>query len=72
MPEVEIKPECIEVGTSANHDVIILHRNLVADENGVGYVSLSPTQARDMASKLLKFAKHAQQAQRALRRAKVN
>lgn len=46
----------LEVGRTEAHEVVINHPDLKPDENGVGHIVFSPTQARNLADLLIKHA----------------
>jgi hypothetical protein len=51
----------LEVGrTPDTHEVTINHADLKPDENGVGHIIFSPSQARYLANLLIKQADHAE------------
>lgn len=50
----------LEVGTNGKGEVVINHPDLKPDENGVGHIVFSPSQARTLARLLLKTAVEAQ------------
>lgn len=54
----------LEVGCNDSGEVVINHPDLRPDENGVGHIVFSPSQARNLASLLLKNAAEAESEQR--------
>jgi len=50
----------LEVGRNEVHEVVINHPDLEPDENGVGHIIFSPTQARNLAFCLVKQAYYAE------------
>ncbi len=58
----------LEVGSNGEGEVVINHGDLTPDENGVGHIVFSPTQARNLARILSKMALRADLETRAKRR----
>ena len=50
----------LEVGTNEHNEIVINHPDLKPDENGVGHIIFSATQARDLATLLLRKAEEVQ------------
>lgn len=50
----------LEVGHNGKGEVVINHPDVHPDENGVGHIVFSPTQARNLAKTLLAAAREAE------------
>jgi hypothetical protein len=50
----------LEVGTNGAGEVVLNHPKMMVDEKGVGYISFSPAQARNLARILEEKAEQAE------------
>jgi hypothetical protein len=57
----------LEVGLNDSGEIVINHPDLQPDENGVGHIVFSPSQARNLARLLIKHAEWAEAEARGLK-----